>query len=100
MATTTTILTADSSTSAVGQDVIFTAIVSGNGAPGGSLPTGWVVFHDTDGSWIGEAPVIDGVAQLTVNYLTAGDHVITAEYGGDSGFLDSFSDPLDHTVLA
>src|SRR5579859_4485770 len=78
-ATTTTV--ASSNTNLVfGQQVVFTATVSGSGG----TPTGTVTFKD--GLTTLGTGSLNGSAQttLTNSSLAAGSHSITAVYGGDS----------------
>jgi hypothetical protein len=85
-AATSTGMTSSGSPAAVGQNVTFTATVT---SPAGT-PTGSVQFK-SDGNNLGSPAALNasGVATFTTNTLAAGGHVITAEYGGDSNFLNS-----------
>ncbi len=76
--------------SGVGETVILTATVAAE-SPTEGVPTGTVVFRDESGI-VGTAALVNGVATLTLADLSAGDHVITAEYVGDLNFLPSVSD--------
>ncbi len=73
-----------------GQQVIFTATVTGSGP----VPTGTVTFFDS-GVTIGQAPVVSGVATFAYSFSGAGSHNIAAQYSGDiryqqyGGFLSS-----------
>jgi hypothetical protein len=87
---TTTTVSSSSSTSTYGQSVTFTATVSGSGGSGS--PTGTVTFKD--GSTVlgpGTLSTTGGVttASYSTAALSAGNHTITAEYGGDSIFPTS-----------
>ncbi len=65
-----------------GQSVTFTATVSS----ASGTPTGTVQFKD-GGTNLGPAQTLtNGTAQLTTAALASGNHVITAEYSGDSTF--------------
>jgi hypothetical protein len=75
--TTSVSLTSNSSTISSGSPVTLTATVTG------SNPTGTVIFRDGATS-IGSATLVNGVASITASSLDAGEHVITAEYSGDS----------------
>lgn len=50
---------------------------------GGLSPSGFVTFYD-GGTYVGTAPVIDGVATISVMGLSLGSHSITAEFSGDA----------------
>ena len=50
--------------------------------------TGFVAFLD-GGSTFTYAQVVNGTATATINILSVGIHVITAQYGGDSNNLAS-----------
>jgi len=94
--TTHTTISADVNPAAVGQTVILTARVTGvNG-----IPTGSVTFRDGGGFVaLGSAPVdATGTARLAVTFTDAGDHVLSAVYGGDSTFGVSISSDLTETV--
>jgi uncharacterized protein YhjY with autotransporter beta-barrel domain len=64
--------------STIGQNVTFTATISG-----GSNPTGTVTFLDS-GAPIGSGTLSGGVATFTINSLAPGSHTITASYPGDA----------------
>jgi hypothetical protein len=80
-----------------GQPVTFTALVT---SPVG-IPTGTVTFSD-GGVPIGTGNVngslLNGQATFTTSSLSAGAHTITAQYGGDAGFLSSASGPVSQSV--
>ena len=90
--------------SAVGQNVTFTATVSG--AAGGATPDGNVTFFD--GSTIlGTIPLSPSgavgaaIASFTTGSLSNGLHVITATYNGDmqKGIQSATSSPVNQLVL-
>jgi hypothetical protein len=83
-AATTTGVSSSVNPSEFGQSVTFTATVTS----GAGTPTGTVQFKD-GGVSIGSAQTLNagGVAQLTTSALTAGTHIITADYNGDANFL-------------
>lgn len=89
-ATTTTLIV--SGTPSASSPVTLTATVS----PASS--TGTVVFT-AGGTTLGSAPVVDGVATLTVA-LAAGDYSVVASYSGDTTSSDSVSPPLAFTVAS
>jgi Bacterial Ig-like domain (group 3) len=77
-----------------GQSVTFTVTVT---APSGT-PTGVVAFYDGT-AFLGTAIVdANGVATLSINTLTVGDHSITASYYGDVTDGISTSDVLVETI--
>ena len=84
-ASSTTLLVSSVNPSALGQNVTFTATVSGSGAP-----TGTVIFSDGVTS-IGQGTLSTAGGTATASFstgsLTIGSHTITASYGGDSNFL-------------
>ncbi|WP_052440902.1 Ig-like domain-containing protein [Streptacidiphilus anmyonensis] len=91
---TTTTLTSHPDPSDVGQEVVYTATVSG-----GAVPTGTVTFEDS-GTPIG-VPVRllpGGEAFLVHRYSQAGTHTVTAVYSGDGTHQGSTSAPLTQTV--
>ena len=92
---TNTTLAANSSTAVTGDPLQLIATVKGART---TAPTGTVTF--LDGSTpIGTAPVrTDGRAILTITTLAAGDHTITASYGGDTRFGVSTSAAVTETV--
>jgi ELWxxDGT repeat protein len=92
--TTTTTLVSSENPSLTGQSVTFTATVSSLDA--GTI-TGTVTFKD-GAATIGSGPVSGGTATFTTSALAHGVHSITAEYGGDTNFGSSVSDPLSQTV--
>ena len=88
-----------SGTAVLGQEVTFTATVTGNDTAG--TPTGTVQFKDGETN-LGEAVALeDGVATYTANNgLDVGEHPITAEYtpAGDAAYTGS-SGSLTFTVV-
>ena len=94
---TTTTLAASANPSTTGQLVTFTATVSPNASASGT-PTGTVTFFD-NGTQIGASTLdANGNANYSTSGLAAGDHTITAVYGGDANFTGSTSADLDQTV--
>ena len=92
--TSTTALSASPNPSALGQNVVFTATVSGPGA----APSGTVTFKD-GATTLGTGTLNgSGVATLSTGALAAGSHTITAVYGGDSNYNTSTSAPLTQVV--
>lgn len=88
-----------SGTAVLGQEVTFTATVTGNDTAG--TPTGTVQFKDGETN-LGEAVALeDGVATYTANNgLDVGEHPITAEYtpAGDAAYTGS-SGSMTFTVV-
>jgi uncharacterized delta-60 repeat protein len=84
-AATTVALSSSLNPSALGQSVTFTAAASS--AVG--TPTGAVAFKDGASAiaGCGNVPVVDGQAKCLTSTLGAGNHNITADYGGDANFL-------------
>jgi hypothetical protein len=67
-------------------------------APGAGTPTGTVTFKDGN-VVLGTAPVgADGTARFTTSFAAAGNHAITAVYGGDGNFLSGTSAVLTEAV--
>ena len=95
----TTILSASASSVVVGQNVTFTATVSG---PAGNttVPTGSVSFNN--GATALGSGTLDGsgTATFSSSSLMAGSYSVTAVYSGDSTFTASTSSPVPLTVTA
>lgn len=96
-ASSTTVLSAFPNPSAAGQPATFTAQVSGAGV----TPTGTVTFKD-GASTLGSVTLdANGVAVFSTNTLTLGTHsTITANYSGDTNYLDSSSGNFTQQVVA
>lgn len=91
-----TILASSVNPATVGQAVSFIAAV----APAVSnrvVPTGTVTFAIDGASQI-PTPLIDGIATLKLNTLSAGIHTVVASYSGDSGFASSSSPSYSQNV--
>ncbi|TQK69996.1 Ig-like domain-containing protein [Nocardioides sp. SLBN-35] len=89
-AATKTTVTSSAATSVVGQPVTFTATV-GALAPGAGSPSGTVTFTDGD-TVLGSAPVSSatgGIASITIDSLSVGQHAVVATYDGDDSFTGS-----------
>ena len=94
-ASTTTTLSASPNPATAGQSVVFTATVSP--APTGNS-LGTVSFFD-GATLLGTASVISsGVETFSVSGLSAGSHVITAVYSGNTGFATSTSGPVTEVI--
>ncbi|MDH7795483.1 MULTISPECIES: Ig-like domain repeat protein [unclassified Beijerinckia] len=87
---TTTSLVANPTPSSSGQNVTFTATVTGN------APTGSVTFSD-GATPLGTVALAGGSAALTTNTLSVGGHSISAAYSGNAQNLVS-SATISHTV--
>ena len=86
--TTTSDVTSSVASPPYGQTVTFSATVSAV-APGAGVPTGTVNFLENT-TTLGTGTVGGtGVATFSIASLTAGTHVITASYGGDTDFKAS-----------
>ncbi len=89
-AATKTVVTSSAPTSVFGQPVTFTAEVSVL-SPGAGSPSGTVTFINGN-DVLGTAPVSSGtggVASVTVDSLSVGQHAIVATYDGDDSFNGS-----------
>lgn len=102
---TQTVNTASSSTAVIsslnpsfqGNNVTFTATVSG--ISGGATPTGTVTVKD-GAATVGSGALSGGVATVSTTTLTAGSHSITAVYNGDPNYATSTSSSLNQIVNA
>ena len=87
-----------SGTAVLGQEVTFTATVTGNDTAG--TPTGTVQFKD-NGDDLGTAQTLNNEGKATytaANGLDIGEHTITAEYNGDTTYTGN-SGTLTFTVV-
>ncbi|MEU8587630.1 Ig-like domain-containing protein [Streptomyces sp. NPDC048664] len=90
---TTTGLASDPNPSRAGEEVVFSAKVTG------SDPTGTVTFNNGGTPLCDDRPLdSEGVATCATRSLAPGSHGITATYGGDATNLPSTSDALTQTV--
>jgi hypothetical protein len=62
-----------------------------------ATPTGTVTFTDS-GQSIGTATLQNGIAALTTQFGSAGDHIIVAQYSGDADFQPVNSEPFTEHV--
>jgi len=91
---TTTTLTSSANPSIVGNPVTLTATV----AASSSIPSGSVTFSDS-GAALGTATLNGtGTATFTTSSLAAGTHLLTASFGGTTGFNASQSTALSQVV--
>jgi len=88
-----TVLSSSLNPSKVGQKVDLTATVSSPGGP----PTGDVTFYEGSAS-LGASSLSSGVATLTVSGLTAGTHLLTATFTGNTTIAGSTSSQLAQDV--
>lgn len=94
LATTAVQLTSSAPTSTAGNNVVLTAVVTGDGG----VPTGTVTFMDGTQA-IGTGTLNgSGQASITVNSLTAGSHTITVQYSGDTKSKPATSAPLTQVI--
>ncbi len=82
----------------VGQPVTLTIEID---APSGvtATPTGAVIFTDS-GQSIGTVTLQGGLASLSTQFGTTGDHVIVAQYSGDANFQPASSPPFVQNVTS
>ncbi|HKO57006.1 MAG TPA: Ig-like domain repeat protein, partial [Thermoanaerobaculia bacterium] len=90
---TTTALGSSVNPSSPGQNVTFTATVTG------ASPTGTVTFFDGS-TPLGTIPLTGNGAQLSTAALVPGSHDITAQYSGDANNLPSTSNVVVQVVSA
>ena len=93
----TTALKSSSNPSALCQPVTFTVTMTAV-SPGAGTPTGTITFK-VNGSTVGTATLVGGVASYTTSSLTAGTSSVEALYGGDGNFQSSYTG-LSQTVNA
>ncbi|MDX6384781.1 MAG: hypothetical protein QOK48_2354 [Blastocatellia bacterium] len=84
MSPSTTSVTSSLNPSNPGQNVTFTATVSG-----ATPPTGTVQFQDNGVNLGSSQTLSSGLASISTTTLTQGFHVITANYSGDANLLVS-----------
>ncbi|WP_316785175.1 Ig-like domain repeat protein [Streptomyces sasae] len=96
-ANTATALTSAPDPTVFGQPKVLTATVTAV-APGSGTPTGTVSFFD-GATPLGSAPLVGGVATLTVSNLAVGNHSLTATYSG-SGDYNTSTSPVDTQTVA
>ncbi|HET7707077.1 MAG TPA: Ig-like domain repeat protein [Thermoanaerobaculia bacterium] len=86
-------LTSVPNPSSTGQAVTFTATVPADA-------TGTVEFRDGGVAMGAPVAIVGGTAQFTTSALSAGTHVITAFYSGDTNYTSATSAPLNQVVNA
>jgi hypothetical protein len=93
---TLTTVSSSADPSVYGQSVTFSAKVVAK-SPGSGTPSGTVTFLDGS-TTLGTATLGGGIATLTTAALLAGNHSITAVYGGDADFSGSTSTAFRQAV--
>src|SRR5579871_5140611 len=93
LAPTTTALTVNPTSAALGQNIALTATVTP------STATGVITFQDGLTA-LGTSNLNNGVAVFTTTSLLSGIHSLTAVYGGDSKNGPSTSNPVSETVAS
>lgn len=98
LAPTITAVVSNENPALAGDDVVFTATVTGNDGAG-DVPSGNVEFFD-NGTDLGGGELDDtGVATFdTTGTFAVGSHPITAQYQADSNFAESLSAVLTQAV--
>ncbi len=96
---TTTAVSSSLVSATYGDSLTFTATVSANSS-GSGTPTGTIQFLIDGANFGSDVGLLDGSATSpSIDFLSAGTHVILAVYSGDEKFTASTSDPLDQSVL-
>lgn len=95
--TTTVSIGSSVPTSYFGQSVTFTATLAVV-SPGTGTPTGTVTFRDGNTVLATGTVDVNGKATFTTPDLPAGNHSITASYGGDANFKTSSSSAATQVV--
>jgi hypothetical protein len=90
-----TSLTASLSNAVAGQQVTFTATVSG--VIPGAGPSGTVTFT-AGGTTLGTASIANGLASVTVSFPAAGTYSVVANYAGDGNNAASSSAAVSITI--
>lgn len=76
-------LTSSVNPSFFGQEVVFTAALSG----AAGIPTGTVTFSDGGTTLCASQPMSDGTATCATRTLALGGHSIKADYSGDAAYV-------------
>lgn len=84
-ASTTTTVSTNLTQAQFAQTVTFTATIQ---PAGSNSPTGTVGFYDGS-TLLGSSSVASGSATFSTTVLTLGNHMVSAQYSGDSNFLSS-----------
>lgn len=83
--TTTTTVSANLAQSQFAQTVTITARIQPSGS---NSPTGTINFYDNS-TLLGSSSVANGSATFSTTVLTLGNHLVSAQYSGDTNFLSS-----------
>jgi hypothetical protein len=94
---TVTSLSSSDSAPVFGQSVTLTANVAATSG-GLGIPSGTVQFRVDGSDFGGPATLVNGTASISTAGLSAGQHTITAFYGGDDSFAASTADLLNQLV--
>jgi flavin reductase (DIM6/NTAB) family NADH-FMN oxidoreductase RutF len=97
LAATSLTLSATPASSAYGQQVALSAVLSPYSAQGNNT-NGEIVSFSNGGASLGSGTLSGGVATLTVTTLPIGTGSLTAAYAGDAVFAASGSNTLPYTV--
>jgi hypothetical protein len=89
---TTTVLTLSSAKVAPNAALTFTAKVTGQGSPSGSVD-----FY-ANGNWIGNSNLLAGSAALNTSFSFPGIYSISAHYAGNTNNLASASSPASEAI--
>src|SRR5207249_1958092 len=98
LAATVSLTSSSRNPSGPGQEVTFTATVTG--LEGSAVPTGTVDLIRPDDATLGSGPLdATGVASVTtIGFTTAGDVTVRACYSGDIPYAAACSPPFTQTV--
>ena len=91
----TTVTVSSTGTLTYGQTITLNAAVSS--VSGSGSPTGTVTFYDGTVT-LGTGTVSGGAATFQTSAFIAGNHTITASYGGDNNFAGSTSAPTNLSI--
>jgi uncharacterized protein (TIGR03437 family) len=83
-------------TASPGQSFVVSFIVAS--APGAAAPTG-TVSYSVDGGAVQTVALSNGMATVTIAGLSAGAHVVSNSYSGDSNYLPTTATPLTLTIM-
>ena len=98
VASSTTAVTSSNNPALNGAVVTFTVTVTA-AAPGSATPTGAITLRD-GAVVVATLPLAGGQAAYTANLLSAGNHLMTAQYTGSSTLAASTSATLDQLVAS
>lgn len=97
-ATTAGVLTSSANPAMYGQPITFTFSVTAN-PPSAAMPSGSAVFTVQKMSAV--APIVNGVAVLTLTNLSPGTHTVEAQFSGNNNFVGttSFLQPAQNITI-